>query len=256
METLIDLGIVAFIPIMIYRGYKRGIIMGICGFLSIYVSFMGASFLSNNFYEPVGRLVQPVVKEIIVDVLEEQLQFENILVEAPVEALGSGLVPGEYMETEGVQEYLGLNRALSLLGSSEKLKKYHGFISIAEDILTTQSSHYVGSVTDVISTVIGREIAKLMVFSVCFVLALTLWLLFSRVLVLVFQLPVLAEINGYLGAALGLFLALFVIYVFAWVTGGTLISWAGVERTVLYEFFVKTSPMDALAIATDVSLDL
>lgn len=256
METLIDLGIVVFLPLMIYRGYKRGVIMGICGVLTLYMAFMGASFLSNNFHEPVGRLIQPVVKQMIVEVLEEQLKNENIIVEAPVEALGSGLIPEDTVQVEGSKEYLSLSRALSLLGASHDLEKLHGFVAMAEKALNEQPGNYVGSVTDMISTVIGREIARVVVFSVSFLLCMTLWLLFSRVLVSVFQLPILAEINGYLGAAVGFILAIFLIYVFAWATGGTVIDWDGVEHTVLYEFFVKTSPLDALAQASSISLDL
>lgn len=255
METLIDVGILIFIPIMVYRGYRRGGILTICGFATVFVAFMGATYLSNNLCDPVGRLLQPVIKESITQVLEEALRFENILVEAPQEVLSNNpvQVPEDAAPT---QEYVTMTRALSILEKSIDLEPIEGFIAMAKETLVRFEDQYVGSVTDIISTVLGREIARVGIFCVSFLFLVSMWLLFSRILAAIFKFPGLAEMNAIVGAGMGFFLAILLVSVFAWATGGGIIPWEGVERTVLYEFFVKNCPLEGVAKAYSVDWDL
>lgn len=253
METLIDLGIIIFIPLMVIRGYFRGGILSICSFFTVFVAFMGATLISNNFCEPVGRLVQPVIKTAIMDVLETRLAYENIIIEKPTENVET--------EEEGesawnAPEYLSMTRAIQILEGDYSLEKIHGFLDVARDTLLYNSGQYVGSVTDVISTVLGREIARVGIFVVSFILTMAVWLLFSRILAKIFKFPGLAEINAIVGAGMGFFMGVLLVSVFAWATGGGIIPYEGVERTIIYEFFVKYSILDSLALASSINLDL
>lgn len=255
MESWIDFIIVLFIPLMMFRGYRRGGIMMIMTFCTIFVAFFGACFLSNNFSDSVGRLVQPIIKDMITEVLEDRLKHENILIEAPTDT-----VVGDGTE-EGVvslipQEYLSLSRALEILTSSQQLTQIEGFVAVAREALLFEGESYIGSVTDGISTVIAKEIARVLIFISSFLVIFILWLLLSRAMKIVFKLPGLSQVNVAVGTGLGLFLALLLVYVFAFITRGGLISWDDVEKTILFEYFAKYNPLDGLAQSYQVDLDL
>lgn len=256
MEALLDLVIVLFIPLMAYRGYRRGAVVSVCSFLTVIVAFVGATVLSNNLCDSVGRLLQPVIKEVIVEELESRLQFENILVEAPPEVITNNPITVPEDAQVQKQEYVTMTRALSILEASVAMEKIEGFIVMAKETLIRYEDQYVGSVADIISTVLGREIARVGIFIISFLFLSAMWLLFSRILVALFKFPGLAEINGIVGGSMGFLSGVLLVCVFAWATGGTVIPWDGVNKTMLYEFFVKNTPLNGLASAYSVPFDL
>lgn len=252
MEIWIDVVILLFIPLMMYRGYRRGGILTLMTFFTIFVAFIGASFLANNFAQPVGRLVQPVVKEMITDILEDALKYENIIIEAPTESVESE----EGQNSLYSQEYLSMTRAIQILTQSHELDKIEGFVTIAWNTLVLEAKEYTGSVTDGISTVIGFEIARVGIFIMSFLVLFILWLLLTRAINFAFKLPGLSQVNAITGAGIGLFMALLLVYIFAWITNGTIIASDGVARTFLYRFFANNSPLDFIASTYEINLDV
>lgn len=251
MEVLIDLGIVAFIPIMMYRGFRRGGIVTLMSFFTIFVAFIGATFLSYNFCEPVGRLVQPVVKTAITEALETALAHEEISIEPPAIVVNES---GEQIES--TETYLSLSRALQLLTTTAGIEKIDGFLNSAKDSLMFVAIDYKGSATDAISTVVGREIARVAIFFVSFLLIMAIWLLATRAVNFVFKVAGVAQINAIAGAGIGFLTAILLVYVFAWATRGTLVSWDGVNRTFLYQHFAYYTPLDLIADHYTIELDL
>ena len=56
-----DLLIGAVLLIALARGYSRGFVLTLCGFLAAFVAFIGASVLSNALAEPVAKVIEPMV---------------------------------------------------------------------------------------------------------------------------------------------------------------------------------------------------
>lgn len=249
MEVLIDLGIVIFIPLMIFRGYRRGGILSLMSFLTIFVAFSGATILSVNFCEPVGRLVQPVVKEIITDVLYDALKNENIIIDATISTTKES-------EDGSTAEYLTLTRAFQILTASKDIDKLDGFVQTAKETLLLGTVQMSGSATEMISTVIGREIARVGIFLISFALIMAFWMLLTRAIKIILKIPGFKEANAYAGAIIGFMMGILLVFVFAWITKGTIISWESMSRTMLYEYFAKNTPMDMLAQAYEINLDL
>lgn len=255
MEMLLDLGIVLFIPLMVFRGYRKGAILMLCSFFAIFVAFFGATFLANNLYQPVGRLVQPVVQHFITQVLEEALGGENILINPPEEVSGMDN-PFTLEEEESEGQYVTLERALYVVQQAVELEQIQGFLQQASDLIEENKDELVGSATEVISTVVGYEIARQIIFIVSFVLSMAVWTLFSRVLNGVANLPGLAEVNGVIGGGFGLLSSGLLVFVVAWCTRGGIIPWDSVDKTVLFQFFAYHSPLDLIAGFSQVKLDL
>lgn len=248
MVPLYDLFILIFIPLLAYRGYKRGAFLSICGFLMCIVAFLGATFVTENLHEPVSRLVQPVVKQAITEVLEEALEGKNLLVEPP-----DDLEEGEDPET---YQYITVEYAFLFLESAPALEKYSGLIQVAKESLTEGVNDFAGSASDVISEFIGTKVARAAIFTVSFLLLLFIWSLSTKTLNLVFKLPFLAEFNQVIGAGIGFCLAVLLIFVGTWVTKGSIIPWSDIDKTLLLQLFAYYNPLESLAQISDTTLNL
>lgn len=256
MEAILDFGIAAFIPVVTFIGYRRGGIISICNFLTVFIAFFGAVIISNNFCGPVGRLVQPVLKEVLTTELEKKLAYEDILIEVPMEELSNDLKDSLTGEESGVQEVITLERALMVLTSSTNLQYLEGFIAQANKSLWAEAAKYTGSVTELISTVVGREVARVGIFIVSFLVLMAVWLLGTKAIKIAFKMPGLARINAMTGAAMGLLTAVLLVHIFAWITSGGIISEEETKRTVLYEFFAKNALLDSFTTVKNYDLDL
>lgn len=254
MEILIDVVIVFFIPLMIYRGYRRGAIYTFMTFCVVFFAFCAAVFLSKNFTEPVGRFLQPVVKREIVAVLEESLKFEDIIIEYD----GTGTV--ELEDESGVYsfiqpEYLTMTRAFQILSTARDLEDWSGFVEQARKSLYITAVTFEGSVTEEISSVMGREMARVWILAISFTVITALWLLLTRRFNIKFE-GETAQMNAYAGAVIGFCASILLIYIFAWITSGTIIKPSGVTSTMLYEFFSTFNPLDNVAQRYMVELDI
>lgn len=250
MSLLLDGFILLFIPLLAFRGYKRGAFLSICGFLMIFVAFWGASFLTNNLQVPVGRLIQPVVKMGITTVLEEALEETNLLLESPVDDEGN---PEELPPNT---QLISISYAFTFLENAESLSQLSGFIESAKDSLTENVEAQKGEAVDVISEFIGQEVARVALFFVSYLLITFIWALSSKTLNLVLKLPVLSQINGGIGAALGAMIGIFWVYIVIWITKGTIIAWDIIDGSFFANFFAYHSPLDGLAAMTGITLNL
>ena len=73
-----DLIIAALLLLFLWRGYKKGFVMTLCGFLAVFVAFIGASLVSNALAEPMTQTIRPLVEESIYQLLEEQQVEVNV----------------------------------------------------------------------------------------------------------------------------------------------------------------------------------
>ncbi len=254
MEILIDVAILFFIPFMMYRGFRRGAIYSFMTFIAVFSAFCFAVLLSENFSEPVGRLIQPVVKQEIVTVLEDALKFEDIIIEQ--DSTGTVELEDESGLYTFIQpEYLTMTRALQILSNARGLDQWAGFVEQARKSLYIAAVTFEGSVTEEISSVMGREMARTWILAISFTVLTALWLLLTRRFKIKFE-GETAKIDSYAGTVIGFCVSLLMIYIFAWITSGTIIKPSGVSSTMLYEFFATFTPLDSIAQRYMVELDI
>ena len=68
---IFDILIAAIVVIVALRGRMRGFVLTLCGFLTIFVAFIGALVVSEFLAYPVAQLLFPVVEQAILTVLEQ-----------------------------------------------------------------------------------------------------------------------------------------------------------------------------------------
>ena len=76
---LFDLAILAVLAIFLWRGYAKGFILTLCGFLAIFVALIGASILSNALAEPVAKTMEPVIAHRIQDALAQAIEETDFI---------------------------------------------------------------------------------------------------------------------------------------------------------------------------------
>ena len=62
MSNVLDIIIIAVVAVAAWRGYRRGLVMTLCGFLAIFVALAGANIVSNALAGPVSQAIRPAVE--------------------------------------------------------------------------------------------------------------------------------------------------------------------------------------------------
>lgn len=76
---IFDVIIALILLFALWRGYSRGFILTLCGFLAIFVAFIGATVISDNLARPVADAIRPAIERQIQGALEQSLQVEDSL---------------------------------------------------------------------------------------------------------------------------------------------------------------------------------
>ena len=102
------------------------------------------------------------------------------------------------------------------------------------------------SAAQTIASYIARELARMALFLISFVLVLVAWTLLSRALDLAFRLPVLSTLNHWSGAAVGLLKGGVLLFIACWLLR-ELFPAEVVEQSYLLKFFCTTNPFLLIA---------
>lgn len=238
MQTFLLYDAIAALVLLValIRGYKRGFILTLCGFLALFVALIGASFLSNTMSGPVSRALQPAIESSLTQIFSDHTTVQPPAVEGSSSQSPESQVPDE--------SQLPLQEALDILQDS---KFYQGFVEAIQSAVDEGMVSATANAVRVISDYIATQISKLVIFIISFVLILVLWFFISHALDLAFRLPVLSSLNHWGGAALGLVKGGLLLLIACWLLQGSFLPWETVRQTYLLRFFCISSPLSMLS---------
>ena len=240
-DIIFDIIILAVLLLTAVQGYRRGFILTLCGFLAVFVAFLGGAFLSDQLCQPVGQLIQPAIENSILQVLDLQPADASATADgAPPPNLPG--VPQE--DTPPLQDLIPLEQVLNALRESEY---FRGFADSIQQAMEDGIVQATGSAVRAISVYLAREVARLILFLVCFILVLAAWTLLSHTLDLAFRLPVLSTLNAWSGLAVGLIKGGLLVFIATWFLKGGLLSQETIQNTILLKFFCENSPLSLLS---------
>lgn len=230
MKYLIyDAVIAALLLFAVWRGYKKGFILTLCGFLAIFVAFIGANVVSNTLARPVSQLIRPVIESGI----------QSVVAENVTSSIPEGSLDGLADAAE-----LPLQELLAMLQDS---RLYRGFADAVQQAVDDGMVAATANATRVISDYIATQVARLVLFFVSFALILIAWFVLSHALDLAFKLPVLSTLNRWSGAALGLFKGGLLLFIACWLLKGSVLPQQAIQSTYLLKFFCTVSPLALLS---------
>lgn len=207
----LDVLIVAIIALFAFFGWRKGLVLTLCGLLAVFVAFAAATFVSGRFSGPVASILQPTIHN----------QIEQAL-----EALQS-------LPQQTAPEEASLNQVMEAMSRSQ-------LFSGLQETLTNAIHEGLVKVTSTaaaaIASYLALQIARTGLFFLTFFLVLLVWTLLSHALDLACRLPVLHTFNEAGGLIIGLAKGGLIALAVAW-----LLSAAGfappeaVEQTVLFQ---------------------
>ena len=225
---LFDLIVLAVLILTALQGYRKGLVLTLCGFLSVFVAFIGASVLSDALARPISQAIAPAVERGMRESIESYYQA------AP---------PAEGSQGDTFFADLPLEDALDALGDSPLFQGVaETFAQAVDQGLESVAAGVVRSLAEYAA----YQLARTALFFVCFILVLAGWIALSHALDLAFKLPVLSTLNQWSGAAVGLVKGCVLLFIACWLLKGMLPQEA-VEQSFLLRFFCTTNPFLLIA---------
>ena len=223
---LFDLAILAVLALFLWRGYAKGFILTLCGFLAIFVALIGASILSNALAEPVAKTMEPVIAHRIQDALAQAIEETDFI-----------SVDGSIVQTP---EELPLHEVIQQLTES---KLYQNFAASFQAAVDSGAAEITTNAARSIAHFAAVQIARTVIFSVSFFAILIAWFFLSHALDLVAKLPVLNSVNQLAGGAVGLAKGVLLLFIAAWLFKDSFVPPEAVEQTYLLKFFCTVNPL-------------
>lgn len=225
---IFDLIVLIVLILAVIQGYRKGFVLTLCGFLAVFVAFIGASILSDALAGPVSQAITPAIESGIQDTVGSYYQYTP-----PVEDSGDGSTPGDAFFDE-----LPLEDVLAALQDSSLYRSLtQNFQQAVEDGVETVAANAVRALAEYVAVQLTRTV----LFLLCFVLILAGWFVLSHALDLAFKLPVLSTLNQWSGAAVGLVKGGVLLFIACWLFQG-LIPQEAVDQSILLRFFCTTNP--------------
>lgn len=177
---IFDIAIVALLALFAWRGAVKGLVLSLCGLAAVFVVFFGAQFLSEQFCEPVGNILRPIIIQTV---------------------RGAGAEPE--VDPEDPEDVYTVDE---LLASIQEKGLFQGFSDFLEQSVANDTIDSRGPLSpmDALAGYLAKAIARALLFGVIFFGGLLVWFLFSHALDLAFNLPILAEVNLAGGLLVGL----------------------------------------------------
>lgn len=228
-----DLVLAVLLLVGVYRGYKKGFILTLCGFLAVFVAFIGATVVSNALAEPVSQLIRPAIEQNIQHVLSDQMEDLDF----------SSSPDGSSSQEEEVKPGPSLEDILTALKDS---KLYKGFAEAFQKAVNSGVATATANAARAVASYIAVQFARMFLFLVSFVLIVIVWFFISHALDLAFKLPVLSTLNHWGGGALGLLQSGLLLYVACLLLKDSFLPQEAVEQARLLHWFCTVDPLALL----------
>jgi uncharacterized membrane protein required for colicin V production len=225
MGFIIDVILVVILAFCVWRGYKNGLIRGVCGFLALVLSIFGASLVASTYSEEYTGMLRPFVGGIVDSTLADILRPDGAdAAGAPPAAEG-----GTYNTAFAALRKLGLSASAAELLA----EKVSGAVADAEKGLAS-----------VITDKLCAALAYIVVFGAAFIILAIIFAVLGNLLNFVFSLPGLHLVDTVAGLAFGLGKGLIIVFFIALVLRYLgIVTSEAIEDTTLLKLLINHNPI-------------
>jgi uncharacterized membrane protein required for colicin V production len=226
----IDILLIATLAYCVWRGYKSGIIRGVCGAIALIAAIFAANLVAATYSDEVSAMLRPFVGGVVDNALTSLVgaadgedQTEDVLV--PSNASNTQLRAASYA-------------ALRRIGMPESASGL-----LADKIAGGRFEQGV-TLSDVISDKLCDALAYIAVFGVVFLLGAIISVVVGNVLNLVFKLPGLETMDSIVGMVFGLLKGIIIVYVISLVVRYVgLLAPSVIDKTTILSYLIDTNPL-------------
>lgn len=237
---ILDLAVALILILCAWRGAAKGLILSLCGLLAVVLAFLGATWVSNQFSEPVSEFISPYVSGYVETLLENSL--DQLGLDSIPDNISDAMPSLEIPSDDFVQEMPIDPQAMlkQLLLALQESNLFAGLAESISDAVELGTLELTDSVLQTVSDHLSLQLARAVLFLAAFLLILILWWLISHTLDLAFRLPVLRTFNKAGGLLFGLIKGSLVLLVACWaIRLFEVIPSETVEQTKLFLYFMN-----------------
>ena len=224
MNILFDLALVAIVAFAVWRGYKNGLIVTMCGVVAVIMCLFGANIVASIYSEEFTGMLEPFVGGMVDNSVSNVVSGDN--------------EEGQVITHQNVQKsdvYVVGHAALRQLGIADGAAQ-----RIAKE--TALEMDTVGQkMSDNLSEKLCKALAFITVFSVVFILLSIIFSAIGNVLNLSFAIPGFETANYIAGAVLGLAKGIIIVLFIACACRylGLLLSEETIQKTLITEWLIN-----------------
>lgn len=248
---MIDLILVAIAAYCAWRGFKNGIIRGVCGILAIIIALYGANLTASVYSSEFTGMLKPfvggVIDSSITAVLgtgegsdeEPATPADNASEEDDEGGILSGRKPMVLTLAEKEDVYMVSFASLRYLGLAEGVAD-----GIASDVASDTNKVGQDMASD-LSAALCEALAFIAVFAICFILLAIIFAVIGTIIDVTFAIPGIERIEPYFGIALGLIRGLMVAMIVAILFRylGIFIPQETIDKSVVLKLFINWNPI-------------
>ena len=256
MNIVIDLILVAIIAYCAWRGFKNGIIRGICGFLGLLVALYGANIVASVYSPEFTGMLNPFVSGVVDTSVSKVLEYDGTEIEEE-DRISFSLRDTDDEEDEEEKEKSKSSR-LVLLTDAEKEDvytvcfascRYLGLAESASDIVAAKVAENTASVGQRMSADLSDGLCETLSFALVYAVAFTLiaivFAVIGNLINLTFRIPGIEKVESYVGLAIGILrgilLVMIIMVLFRY--AGMLISDEVIDKTILPKLLINSNPV-------------
>ena len=107
MFIVIDLILLAILAFFIWRGYKDGLVVGICGIIAVFISLFAGNLLANAYYADFTGVLEPFVTGIVDGAVSDATsskEEDNAFIVAPENRMDTYWISFAALRNLGISE--------------------------------------------------------------------------------------------------------------------------------------------------------
>ena len=216
-----DILIAAIVVLAALRGKHRGFILTLCGFLAIFVAFLGASIISGLLAQPVAAMLRPAIEQAVLSILDNRVAIDPATAELPLSAV---------------------------LGTLQGVPFFSGLAEHFRSALESGAVELAGSAALALADYAAAQLARILLFILSFIAILIVWWVMSHALDLAFHLPGLNFLNRFGGLVLGFGQGLALCFILCWLLKDSYITPEAIDGSFLLPYFCSENPLTYFSI--------
>lgn len=230
MPYLFDFVMIAILVLFFVLGWKKGLLLSLCGLAVVAVSFLAAGFLADSFDKPLADAIQPKLQAAIEKNVNEYMTTYHDGMDS------DDALPDNVLNIwDGMRDMGGI---------------YAWCADSVEDTINQFSRHLdLSEMFSIAANRVATQLAHHIIFAIAFILLTILLTLLLHALDLVAKLPGLHFCNGLGGGLIGLVKGVLVLWVAVVVLQffpGKFFSQDTLEKSYLLPYFIVYNPILAL----------
>lgn len=242
MSLVLDIALAGIVAIFAWRGFRSGIINGVCWILAIIIAIYGANLVATAYRDDVSEVVEPFA----ISVVENAMNGGDDAGSGGEGADGdtdSVIDPGLTVEErEELDVYTVSMAVMGKLGFAEPAAESiaRGTADLYDRVSNDMTEYLTGRICD--------RASFILIYAIAFIVIVSLFTVVANVVDLSFGIPGHENLNHITGAALGVIRGLLILLVIGCFCRyvGILIKPAVTDKTVFYKMIVESNRLAEL----------